>query len=97
MNYYRTSDGNKISKSIIDSRIRKAKAEKLNNMMIEYGYIFCEDCKKSSGDYLDCSHDISVDQCQKQGMSEKSWDIENITIRCRTNCHVKHDAKSRIN
>lgn len=90
MNYYKTSSGERISKSIIDARVRKAKAKKLQNMLDDHGYIFCEECKLSSGTYLDCSHDESVDSCQKNGRSEKAYDVNNITIRCRE-CHKKHD------
>ncbi len=95
MNYYKTSDGTKVSKSIIDSRIRKAKAEKLEQFYEEHEYYFCEDCKKNDCVPIDCSHDLSVDQCQKQGKTELAWDVGNLTLRGR-NCHVKHDAKSRI-
>ncbi len=55
-------------------------------MREEYGYIFCEDCGRSSGTYFDCSHDVSVDKCQKEGRSELAYDVNNITIRCRE-CH----------
>ncbi len=95
MNYYRKSNGHKVSKSTIDYRIRKAKSDKLEEFYEEHKYYFCEDCKKNDCVPIDCSHDLSVDQCQKQGMSEKAWDVDNITLRGRP-CHVKHDAKSRI-
>jgi len=60
-----------------------------------FGYNFCEekDCHKSQGVYLDCSHDISVDECQKSGRTELAWDVNNITIRCR-DCHNKHDRRN---
>ena len=90
MNYYKTSSGERIAKSIIDVRVRKAKGTKIRDMIISKGYIACEECGRSGGDYLDCSHDLSVDQCQKQGKSELAYDVNNITIRCRA-CHIKHD------
>lgn len=90
MNTYKTSSGERISKSIIDARVRKAKKQKIDNQFEECGYNFCEDCGRSSGVYLDCSHDSSVDQCQKQGKSELAYDVDNLTIRCRF-CHKKHD------
>lgn len=95
MNYYRTSTGEKIAKSTIDSRIRKAKAEKLEQFYEEHGYYFCEDCEKNDCVPIDCSHDLSVDQCQKQGRTELAWNVGNLTLRGRR-CHVAHDAKSRI-
>ena len=92
MNHYRCTNGDKVSKSTIDYRIRKAKKKKVQMQLNEFGYIFCEekDCGASAGVYLDCSHDISVDECQKTGRSELAWDVNNITIRCR-DCHNKHD------
>lgn len=97
MNTYRTSTGQKISKSEIDRKTREAKRAKIEQMYERYGYIFCEECRvnEKAGIPLDCSHDISVDQCQKEGKAELAYDINNITIRCR-NCHQKHD-KTYIN
>lgn len=90
MNYYRLSNGERIAKSTIDSRVKKAKQAKINIQFDIDGYNYCEDCDRSTGVRLDCSHDISVDQCQKQGRSELAYDVDNITIRCRE-CHIKHD------
>lgn len=89
MNTYSTSKGERIKKSIIDSRVRNAKKWKLDIMMEDCGYLFCEDCGTSNG-ILDCSHDISVKECQETSRTEMSWDVENITIRCRK-CHNIHD------
>jgi len=90
MGSYKTSSGERLQKSVIDSRVRKAKKQKINNQLEEFGFNFCEECDKSSGVYLDCSHDISVDKCQKEGRSELAYDVNNITIRCRE-CHKIHD------
>ena len=86
------SDGGKVSKSKIDANIRKAKKVKIDRMLDEEGFIHCEDCgiNASNGIPLDCSHDISVQECQLSGRSELAWDVNNITIRCR-NCHKKYD------
>jgi len=53
------------------------------------------DCLKSSGVYLDCSHEISVNECQKRGIAELAFDPSNIKIRCRE-CHNNHDKKSKL-
>ena len=92
MNHYRTSSGEKVAKSTIDYRVREAKKKKIYLMLDQYGYIFCEECgvNANSGVFIDCSHDISVDECQKTSHSELAWDINNITMRCRK-CHNKHD------
>jgi len=72
MNYYRTSSGERVSKSEIDRRVREAKKKKIALMLEQYGYIFCEDCNvnANSGVFVDCSHEVSVDECQKTGQSE---------------------------
>ena len=95
MNHYKLSNGQKMSKSMIDSNIRKAKQHALEIQFNEYGYNFCVDCLKSSGVYLDCSHEISVNECQKRGMAELAFDPSNIKIRCRE-CHNNHDKKSKL-
>lgn len=79
-----------MEKPKIDRLIREAKAKKLDQMMDEHGYVFCEQCGVSSGTYLDCSHDLSVNDCQRSGRTELAWDVDNLTIRCRS-CHIKHD------
>ena len=89
MNTYQTSAGERIAKGKIDRNIRFAKAQKLREFKNNHGYYFCEDCNTSSG-RIDCSHTISVDECQKSGRAELAWTIDNIKLRCRP-CHNKHD------
>ena len=88
MNHLRCTDGTKVSKAYIDRQVSKAKARKVQKQLDDYGYNFCEECKinASSGIYIDCSHDISVNECQNTGRAELAWDTENITIRCRDAC-----------
>ncbi len=95
MNHYYTSDEERVSKTLIDARTRKAKANALSRQYWEFGYNFCVDCLRSSGVMLDCSHTISVNDAQKTRRSELAWDVDNIQIRCRE-CHIEHDKKSRI-
>jgi len=90
MNSYRTSNGERLNKSVIDARVRNAKKAKIASFINEYGYIFCEECKRSDLTPIDCSHIISVDQCQKQGRSELAYNVNNIRLLCRS-CHIKHD------
>jgi len=90
MNHYFTSTGERVSKSVIDSRVRKAKAQKIESMIDEYGYVFCEDCRRNDCKPVDCSHDISVKKCQEERMVQFAWDVDNITMRGRR-CHQKHD------
>jgi 5-methylcytosine-specific restriction endonuclease McrA len=90
MNSCKTSSGDYVLKSVLDRNVRKAKAKKLADQLEEHGYNFCQSCGRSRGDYLDCAHLTSVDQCQKQGMSELAWDVDNINILCRA-CHAAYD------
>lgn len=89
MTTYRTSGGDRVSKSVIDERVRKAKAVKLKQVLDEHGYFYCEECGVNSGRF-DCSHTVSVDKCQKMGKTEMAWDVDNIRLLCRS-CHQKHD------
>ncbi len=89
-NSYTTSTGERVLKSVVDKRVREAKAKKLQQMLDEHNYIFCEDCSRSDIKPLDCSHDIGVKDAQESGRAELAWDVNNITIRCRS-CHQKYD------
>lgn len=91
MNTYSTSTGERFTQSQIDAKIKKAKAEALQNQIDNYDYNFCEQCgKNGSGTYLDCSHEISVKRAKEEGKTEQAWNVKNIVIRCRK-CHQKHD------
>ena len=94
MNHFYTSEDERVSKSVIDSRVRDAKSNALSEQFWEFGYNFCTECLTSNG-ILDCSHTISVDEAQKTGRTELAWDVDNIKVRCR-DCHLKHDSQSRI-
>jgi len=95
MNHYYTSDGDRVSKSVIDKRIRKAKAVLIENQTEEYGYNFCDECGVSSGVYLDCAHIVSVDESQKTRRSEMAWDVSNMRVLCRKH-HLEHERQSRV-
>lgn len=85
MNRYKCSDGTRVNKSTVDSRIRQAKKIKLDKQIEEHGYNFCEKkgCKISHSTWLDCSHIESIKSCQENGRTEKAWDINNMDILCR--------------
>ena len=90
MNSYSCSDGTRLKQSVIERMVVKAKKEKLRQQYDEHGYNFCEECGISNGTYLDCSHNESVKSCKENGRTEKAFDVNNITIRCRE-CHQKKD------
>lgn len=95
MNHFYTSNGERVSKGVIDSKTREAKSNALSEQFWEFGYNFCVDCLRSSGVYLDCSHTISVDEAQKTRRAELAYDKDNIKVRCRE-CHIAHDSKSKL-
>ena len=90
MNHYFTTSGERIKKSVVDRRVREAKQKKIDLFLEEHGYVFCEDCRQNNCVPVDCSHNKSVDWCQKNRCVELAWDIDNITLRGRK-CHNKHD------
>lgn len=90
MGTFKTSTGERVSKSVIDRRVRDAKQKKIDLMIDKYGYVFCEECHRNDCKPVDCSHDKSVDWCQKNNCVELAWDVNNITMRGRP-CHNKHD------
>lgn len=94
-NKYYDSDGNSYSQSQLNRKISEAKAMKVDQMRLDYGFVFCEEenCGKNenAGEPLDCSHEISVQQAKNERCIELCWDWQNnIKIRCRT-CHKKKD------
>ena len=90
MTSYKMSNGERVEKSVIDARVRKAKAQLLENQLRLYGFNHCQQCGASSGVRLDCSHTVSVDRCQKEGRAELAWDLSNVRVLCRR-CHQEHD------
>ena len=92
-NTYKTSTGERYTTAQIDAKIREAKAKKLQKMIEEHNYLFCEQCGVSSGTYLDCSHDISVKKAKEEGRAEQCWNVGNITLLCRKH----HQEKDGLN
>jgi len=91
MTTYKDSKGFRLSKTYIDNQIRIAKSKVLTEQKDEHGWNFCEKCQSNGRfTFLDVSHNISVDECQKSGRSELAYDTENLTILCRE-CHSVKD------
>ena len=97
MGSFTESRGRKFTKQVIDRMVTDAKRERMQMQVDEYGYNFCTDCERNDCQPVDMSHDISVDQCQKDPNTplELAWSISNITPRGRK-CHIKHDSISRL-
>ena len=90
MGTYSTSDGKRYTRAQIERKNRINKAEVLDKMLLEQGYIACQKCGRSSGMPLDCAHIISVKEALETGRAELVWDKENIMIMCRE-CHQEYD------
>lgn len=90
MTRYKTSQGEYVSKDYIDRKIRETKKKVLDAQLDFNGFNFCETCHKSSGVRLTCAHIKSVNDCQRDGESEKAFDINNIIIECMF-CHSIRD------
>jgi hypothetical protein len=97
MGSFTDSLGRKVSKAKVNENVYKAKGRLIESQREEHGYNFCELCKTSQG-YLDCSHTVSVNDCQKMPniALELAWDeVANLRVLCRQ-CHIKHDSISRL-
>lgn len=91
---YNTSQGIKLSSSVIDRRIVSAKADLIEGQLIEYGYNFCERTKHNKG-VLDCSHIMSVKFCKENGISDYAYDVRNLEVLCRDS-HMEIESLSAI-
>ena len=79
---YRMTNGDMIDKKKIDRLVSEAKRSYLEMFFDEHGYFFCERTKRSDLP-LDCSHIISVKECQESGRTELAWNFNNIELLCR--------------
>jgi hypothetical protein len=97
MGSFTDSRGRKFQKEQIDRMVNDAKRKRMHIQIKDHGYNFCEDCERNDCKPVDMSHDISVDQCQKDPNIplELAWSVGNITPRGRK-CHIKHDSISRL-
>ncbi len=99
---FKTTDGERLTKTFIDGQIRKAKQEFLKQC--EHSDIaYCQACG-ASNKRLSCSHIISVNDCQNDGRSEIAFDVENLQLECygENGCHeetergtIDHHANAR--
>ncbi len=77
LNYYHTSDGQRLTQSQINSRYVQAK----KGARQDY---WCNSCGKRQA--MDCSHTISQKRCKELHKTELIWDEANWSWDCRT-CH----------
>jgi hypothetical protein len=86
MGTFKTSEGERLSKTTIDSLIRKAK-KALTDEAVEEGKAYCWSCGTTK-DRLSCSHIISVNKCQNDGMAEVAYLTDNMQLECLL-CHAE--------
>jgi 5-methylcytosine-specific restriction endonuclease McrA len=89
MGTFKTSEGERLSKTTIDSLIRKAK-KALTDEAVEEGKAYCWSCGTTK-DRLSCSHIISVNKCQDDGKTEFAYDTDNLQLECIP-CHLQTES-----
>ena len=89
-NTYSDSQGNRYTTPQIERKIKKSALELLQIQFIEYGYNFCQRCKRNDCKPIDVSHNISRKQAKEDGIVEVLWDYDNLEILGRR-CHQIKD------
>ena len=79
---YSTSDGERFTKSQIETKVQEAKQRYTEQFIDDHGYVFCERTKAPTGQ-IDRSHIISVKYAQETGRSELAWDLDNLELLTR--------------
>lgn len=83
---FKTSAGDQVKKTTIDTRIRACKKE-FTDQAIEEGKQYCWACG-STRRRLSCSHIISVNKCQNDGRAEVAYLSDNLQLEC-LECHAE--------
>lgn len=81
-NTYSTSNGERLTTSQIDTRVKKAKGLLIEKQFIDLGYNVCTECFRNDCKPLDCSHNISVKEAKETGRAELCFDINNMEVLC---------------
>ena len=87
---YKISNGEFLDKSIIDRKVNEAKKQVIAEQLDKFGYNHCSICKRNDCKPIDAMHVLSVDSCQKMGMSDLAWHENNI-LPVGRNCHRQFD------
>lgn len=90
MNTYSDNKGNRYTTPQIEVKIKKSALLKLEIQFVEYGYNFCEQCKRNDCKPIDVSHTVSRKSAKENGTVELLWDLDNLEILGRR-CHQKKD------
>ena len=85
---FKTSEGERVTKTFIDGQIRKTKKQFVDDAKDE-GKEYCWACG-TTNDRLTCSHIISVNDCQNDGRTEIAYLYDNLQLECISNgCHME--------
>ena len=87
---YSDSFGNRWTTEQIDRKSAETAKQLLEDQLIEYGYNFCEVCKRNDCKPIDVAHLVSRKEAKESGMAELCWSEDNQKIMGRK-CHQKHD------
>ena len=91
MNTYSDTNGKRYTTPQIERQIKKVALEMLEEQRNEFGYNFCQRCKRNaSNTRLDVSHNYSRKKAKEDGCVEVLWDKRCLEILCRK-CHIKKD------
>jgi len=90
MNTYSDNKGNRYTTPQIEQKIKKSALLKLEIQFVEYGYNFCEQCKRNDCKPIDVSHTVSRKTAKENATVELLWDLDNLEILGRR-CHQKKD------
>ena len=90
MNTYSDSNGKRYTTPQIEARIKKAALIMLHTQRAEFGYNFCQRCKRNDDKPIDVSHTISRKTAKENGNVEVLWSDENLEILGRK-CHKIKD------
>ena len=92
MGTFKTSEGERLSKSVINSRVTDAKRMFSQD---NYDNCYCFECGTNSS-IIDISHIVSVNDCQNNGKAEQSYNTENFEYLCRS-CHRLWEDYKKLN
>jgi len=90
MNTYSDSNGKRYTTPQIEQRIKKSALDVLDMQFLEFGYNFCQSCKRNDCKPIDVSHTISRKKAKEDGCVEVLWNYDNLEILGRR-CHKIKD------
>ena len=90
MNTYSDSNGKRYTTPKIEQRIKKSALDVLDMQFLEFGYNFCQSCKRNDCKPIDVSHTISRKKAKEDGCVEVLWAYNNLEILGRK-CHKIKD------